>query len=329
MNVCKNCQMEIEDMRKAVRCSECGAHMHKDCIINSEGTYCDICFTIKEQEGTSEENGNGNIVIPDVIRRSYIETYKSCPFKFYMEVIKEIEPPNNIYVQLGRDIHKIVENLCNNPSYRKEDMLYDFHNMWYNYNSELFESEEQKEKMYNRALSSIDNVHKIVSEMPEPLCTEKNIQFGIGEGLPEISATMDRIDSSGNELEIHDWKTGAVLVGKSLSSDLQAPLYIYGTQQAYDMPVKRFTFHYLEDNKQRVFEKQQDNLYICQVKKREYHVDLIEKIKEVQGIFSQIKRNNFNVPRETKSMYFTCKMCHLRQKGMCQGAEMESWKQYN
>ena len=42
--------------------------------------------------------------IPDVIRRSHIETYRSCPYKFYMEVIKGMEQGDTIYTKMGTDL---------------------------------------------------------------------------------------------------------------------------------------------------------------------------------------------------------------------------------
>lgn len=323
MNICINCQLEINDMRKAVRCNICGASLHKECSIKEEDHFCDLCFM-------AGESGNDNEVeIPDVIRRSYIETYKSCPHRFYMEAVKGIQPPPNIYSQLGTDIHKLIETLCQHPSYLKSHMLFDFHQLWYEYDEALFENQEQKDKLYKRAIDSINNAYEIIPDMPAPFRTEESVQFPVGEGLPQVSAIIDRVDLSENELNIHDWKTGAMLVGQKLSSDLQAPLYIYGAQQQYGYPVRSFTYHYLQDGKQRIFERLYNDVFVCRVKKREYFINLTDVIREVQSIFSRIKKGDFNVPRQFSKMGYTCKVCHLRTMEACQGAEMESWKQYN
>ncbi len=325
MSTCKSCMQMIDDLRRETRCTSCSAPLHRVCAIKEDDKYfCDVCYTVKEEEPPTE-----SFDIPDVIRRSYIETYASCPFKFYMEVIKGVEQPHTIYTQLGVDIHVLVDRLCNHGlNYPKDEMLYDFHKeYWNNYTDELFETEALKIKMYNRALSSIDNAYEIIPSMPKPLATEEKILFSVGDGLPKISTTLDRIDASGNEIEIHDWKTGAVMVGQKLSTDMQVPLYIYGARQAYEKPVKRFTLHYLQDKKQRVFERVTNDDYVCTVRKKEYHVNITDVIRRVQSLFSHIIKGNFNIPRDAKGMYFTCKMCNLRQIEACQGAELESWKQ--
>ena len=323
---CKNCFSPIDDLRKETRCAICTEPLHKDCAIKDGGTfYCDVCYTVKEENNVIDTN----IVVPEVIRRSYIETYKACPYKFYMEVIKGMESPPNIYTQLGIDVHTLLDKASNDRGYTKKQMVADFDAMWYNYSPTLFESEKQKEQMYQRAIDSIDTAYTIIPNLPDPYKTEEAIEFSVGEDLPKISTTSDRVDLINGELEMSDWKTGTVMVGQKLSTDLQAPLYIYGVRQKYEIPVRKFTFYYLQENKTRVFERVTNDDYVCRVNKREYHINLTDAIREVQSLFSQIKKGNFNIPKDTKKMYFTCKICHLRQQEICQGADVESWQQYN
>lgn len=321
---CKTCFTKI-DMRSAVRCSTCSEALHKDCAINDGGTFfCDVCYTVKQEEGNKSE-----IVIPDVIRRSYIETYKSCPYKFYMQVIKGYEMPPNIYTQLGIDLHELIEKACQDKSYLKADMMKDFNNIWNEYNDELFDDVD-RDKMYARGIDSIDTIYEILKTLPEkPYTSEETINFSIGENMPLVQATSDRVDLINGELEVSDWKTGAVMVGQKLSTDLQAPLYINSIKEKYNMPVRKFIFYYLQENKKRVFERVDENNYVCIVGKREYRINLIDAIREVKTMFGRIKKGQFNIPRDTRKMYFTCKMCHLRKQEICSGADIQVWKQYN
>ena len=50
---------------------------------------------------------------------------------------------------------------------------------------------------------------------------------------------MDAVIEGENGLELLDWKTGQVMVGKKLSSDLQAPLYIYGVMKHLNRHVEK------------------------------------------------------------------------------------------
>lgn len=326
MSTCTNC-FTPADMRSAAKCDTCEKPLHSECAIKDGGTFCDVCYTLKEEKPAKPTHE-----IPDVIRRSYIEQYKKCPKSFKMQVLEGDEAPPTCYTQLGIDLHDMFDKAANDRAYTKPAMLADFEKVWGGYEDGLFDNDESlKEKMYSRGIDSIDTFFEILSGLPiRPFATEEKIIFSIGENIPKVSITMDRIDDIDGELEMLDWKTGHVMVGQKLSSDLQAPLYIYAVTKHFKRDVRKFTFYYLEDNKIRIFERSDNpDVYICRVGKREYKVSLMDAIREVQSIFNRIKKGDFNVPRETRKMYFTCKMCHLQKEGKCAGAEQESWGQHN
>jgi len=324
---CVSCLLPIADLRKETHCSICNGNLHKDCAIKEDGKhYCDTCYTVKEEDKTTQTNVD--IDVPDVIRRSYIETYRACPLKFYHEVIKGVPSPPNIYTQMGIDLHEMFDKASQNKDFIKSDMQKHFESIFHSYPDSLF-GDVEKIKMYNRGVNSIDTFYKVISEMGNPFKTEETIQFSVGDDLPLVQTTSDRIDEVNGELEMSDWKTGQVMVGQKLSTDLQAPLYILGVRDKFQMPVRKFTFYYLEDNKTRVFERLDDERYVCTVNKRQYFVNITETKKEVQRILTQIKKGQFNIPQRAKNMYYTCKMCHLQQLEICKGADIESWRQYN
>lgn len=323
---CRNCFLHIEDMRKETKCSICNSPIHKDCAIKENNTFfCDVCYTVKSEDTIKISD---SIIIPDTIRRSYIETYKACPYKFYLEVIKGIEEKEStIYAQIGIDLHNLFDKASQDRSYSKQDMFNEFKPIWNSYDMHLFEDQSQKDKLEQRYIDSINAFYNILPKLPVvPFSTENQIVFSIGDDLPKISTTSDRIDEIDGELEMIDWKTGKTMVGNKLSSDLQAPLYIYGAIQKYQRPIRKFTFYYLQENKERIFNRVNTDNYVCQVRNRQYNINLTDAIREVQAIFAQIKKNNFNIPNDVKKMYFTCKMCYLQKNGHCKGADIQSWK---
>lgn len=336
---CKNCFLKINNIRKETRCATCNAMLHKDCAIKDGGTFlCDVCFTVKEEGSVSLQTTN--FEMPSIIRRSYIELYKSCPYAFYLSVIKKENTISSSFAQIGIDLHELFHLASTREIKNIEDMMVVFKNCWNQYQDSLFEQDlnlyknmsinDLRNKLYNQSLKAIEQFFNILKTLPkQPFCLEKNIKFCIGEELPKVSITMDRIDEINEELHIIDWKTGTVMVGRKISSDLQAPLYIKAVQTFYKKPIKNFTFHYLVENKKRVFERVDDENYMCCVNKREYFINLTDSIREVQHIFSQIKNGNFNIPKNAKKMYFTCKTCHFNRCNMCSGADIESWTQYN
>lgn len=321
---CKSCGTEIFDGPTA-KCSVCNQITHEECItLKGDTPFCDICYTL----GKSGKEEQMLFEVPDIIRRSYIETYNSCPYKFYREVIIGEAPPENIYAKLGIDLHELFDKKCKDDSFcpTPTDMIVEMGKLWQNYPEELFKDEDIKFKMWARAEDSIDNFYKVIKRLGEPFMTEEKMVFSVGEDLPWVQATFDRIDKNEDgTLSAMDWKTGKPLSGQKLSSDLQAPLYIYAIQEHYGMPVRDFTFYYLSENKERVFHRVDNENFICTVGKKEYHINLTDAIRRVQHIFSQIKKGNFNIPRDTKSMYFACKMCHLKENGTCEGADIQSW----
>lgn len=320
--VCKNCFAPTEG-HVTTTCVACSRTLHEDCRINRNGdSYCDVCFIDVDTKREVIE-----FAIPEVIRRTYIETYRSCPHKFLKEVLEGNESPPTCYTQVGIDLHDLFEKGLNDRTYTKDDMMADYLKFWHDVypGMNLFKDDEQKDAMWERSLASIETFYHVLPSIPMPMVTEQTIRYSIGEDIPDVEFTMDAVIEGEDGLELLDWKTGQVMVGKKLSSDLQAPLYIYGVQNHFKRPVKRFTFYYLKDNKERVFEHVEGVRYKCTVGKRDYYINLDEAIREVKGIFSQIKKGNFNIPRDTKGMYFTCKMCHLQEQGLCQGADMQAW----
>ena len=324
---CNSCSFPIRKGEKAILCDVCQKDVHKECAIIEDGkVYCDSCYMSKTED---DNNPILDVEVPEVIRRSYIQLYKTCPFKFYNEVILGHKQPENIYAKIGIELHDLFDKANTNKSYKidemKDDML---RNLTY-YPKELYTGSLNEEWAVIRAMSSIDTYYHVTKDMPELFASEETLQFSVGEDLPMVQATSDRVNRIGDDLHVLDWKTGNVIVGKAISSDLQAPLYIHSIREKYNLPVKTFTFYYLKDNKIRQFEQISDDKYVCKVGKREYFISITEAIREVQQIFSKVKSAQFNIPTDAKNMYYHCKMCHIKEKGLCEGSEMQSWNQYN
>ena len=320
---CWSCAQEVSE---ETCCSVCENTIHMDCAIKEGGAlFCDTCYTSRLTEPKIPD-----FELPDYIRRTYIETYRACPFKFFKQVIEGIEQPPTCYTQVGIDLHDLFEKGLHDRDFLVENMLDEFEVIWDNKYPpmNLFESEEQKRTMYKRAITSISTYYNLIDSIPMPFVTEETIFYKVGEGMPDVRFTMDAIiENEAGNLELLDWKTGKVLVGQKHSSDLQAPLYIYGVQEKYGRQVDKFTYYFLNEKKERVFTRVAHNKYVCLVGKREYHIDLEDMIKEIRRVFSKIMKGQFSVPSDPKGMFFTCKMCHIKELGLCRGVEQEAWYQ--
>jgi len=290
--------------------------MHKDCTINYGGAdYCDVCFTVAQEKPKSKY---GEFELPEFIRRTHIETYRDCAYKFYQEVINGHTMPQNEYTQVGSDVHEIIEDALKGKIGYAEAMS--MKKAYFDkYDDELFQF-KTKEEMRKRAKDSLETFFSEVLPQVEGIfAIEETIFTNIGDDIPDVRITMDLITEEDGELHMHDWKTGAVMVGQKLSTDLQAPLYIYSVLKRYNKPVKSFTFYYLQENKTRTFERSEVNPdeYICRVGRREYVINLTDAIREVKSIFSRIKKGAFDPDYTAKNRYFVQKMCHLQHMGLC------------
>lgn len=326
MNKCVSCFGELKG--NLVECKTCGGKLHKECAIQDEGFLCDTCYTEAFNKPEVLE-----FKVPEVIRRSYIKQYDDCPYQFYMQHSKGIEQEVNIYSQMGIDLHELFERGSKESNYKPHQMMQDFKEVFNSYDVKMFDGlygKTTSEDMLNKGIVSIETFYNVIKGLPGTLhSAEKTFEYSIGEDLPKVQCTIDRVQLIDGKLHVMDWKTGGVMVGKALSSDLQPPLYIKAVQEEYpDMTIESFTLYYLSENKVRTYHRINDDNYMCTVGKREYKINITDTVRKVQHMFSQIKNGNFNIPIETRGMYYTCKMCHIKKAGMCEGAEMQSWNQF-
>ena len=326
MSECKNCLTPI--MGESVPCSRCGEVMHKDCATvkcSCGEVLCDVCFLSHEKCKTCEEEA---VVKLDTIRRSHIELYARCPYAFELEVVKGLGHAQTIYTQSGIDLHDMFDEYSKHDNGDALEMFeifmekYEQHypREWYN------ETYATREKMIERYKRNIDGFLALRSTLPKPLITEEKVFLNVGDNLPTVNITMDRIDEEDGELVLGDYKTGKVMVGKKFTTDLQVPLYIKCVKSHYGKPVKRFDLYYTGEGKIRSFIRDESNhdLYSVTVNKRIYTVSLDATVKEVRTRLDKITKGLFNIDPHQKQ--YDCRSCQFFEK-QCAGVDTETWKQ--
>lgn len=318
MSNCVMCSKELTWENKTL-CAKCGAEICDEC--SSENKFkCNKCADKQK------------LKIPDVIRRSHIEDYRSCPYYFKLSVIDGLETNQHVLARLGSDLHDLYEHIQRgdvkilNIPYQTNGIL---ENIMKDYPDEDFD------KLYDKSIRCNDNfVELLPTLINKPIAFEERIEFSISEDLPKVTIAYDRLEEDENgDLHIVDWKTGKIMSGKKLTTDLQPALYLKAVEQRYGKMPKSFRLVYLGDTdkngryKERIFTSIDGNKFICRVGKKEYIQDISEQIRVVQKLFSQIKAGKFSIP--AKPDYFMCKFCCFKEKGMCSGSDLESWKQIN
>lgn len=334
MEKCKNCRRVIT-VEETTNCVVCGSKMHLACSIKTKkGRYCDSCF--------EEEQDIKTFNMPPSIRRSYIDEYEKCPYSAYLDIIKGIEIKNSSFAEVGIILHEVFEEYfkeLHKPT--KEEMINSFKLKFDTIDRSCFEFgltlykdktlEEHISDMYQIGLTSIENFLKLDEEHSmqanrKLIDTEKTILLDIGESYPKVQLTFDRVDEVDGELEVIDYKTGNVMVGKELQDNIQVPLYILGVEKHYGRKVRRFVLHYLGENKTRVYERIDNDTFRCYVRNLWYNVSLSKTIERVKIDFTNMKQGKWDVPSDFKSMFFKCKTCPKKRYGYCEGAEGQIWK---
>lgn len=332
---CKNCQRLII-AEAHTTCKKCGKPLHKDCAIKTkQGEYCDVCFETKNDISSQHK-------LPEVIRRSNLDEYEDCPYSAYLNIIKNVETPGNSFAEIGIAIHSCFERYfveLHKPN--RLDLIRWFDELYSQIKDESFEAgvqlykektvEQHKEEMYNVGLACIDNFLKLEDEQSMQanrriISLERTIQFSVGDNYPLIQTTIDRIEEIDGEIEIIDYKSGSVMVGKDLQDNLQVPLYIIAVEKELNRKVKRFTLLYLRDGSTRVYERVDENTFRCTVKNQWYNVNLPRTIERVKMSLDKMQKGEWDVPTEFKKMYFKCKTCNKKRYGYCDGAESQVWK---
>ena len=318
MSTCKICKTELTWENKTL-CIRCGVEICEDCSARNK-FKCDKCADKLK------------IKIPDVIRRSSIEDYKSCPYYFKLHVIDGNEPRQNVLARLGSDLHDLYEHI-QRGDVEIEDI--DTQTDWILSHIEEDYPEEDIYRVKQRARISNQSFIKLLPTLTnKAIAFEERINFSIGEGIPQVTIAYDRLEEDENgDLHIVDWKTGKVMSGKKLTTDLQPALYLQAVKEKYGKMPKSFKLVYVSDvdkqgnYKERTFTSIDGNKFVCKVGNKEYIQDISEQIKVAQKLFAQIKQGKFSIP--AKPDYFKCKMCDFKEKGLCSGNDTQNWININ
>ena len=182
MSNCINCNATLTWENKTL-CVKCGVEICEDCSVRNK-FKCDKCFD------------KSKIKIPDVIRRSSIEDYKSCPYYFKLHVIDGNEPDQNVLARLGSDLHDLYEQVQRNDVSVDEiapktliiidEIIKDY-------------PDTDQDRLVERAETSNTSFIKLLPTLTnEAIAFEERIYFSIGKDLPKVTIAYDRLEKDEN-----------------------------------------------------------------------------------------------------------------------------------
>lgn len=321
--ICVNCTTKIEGEHTTCSNPSCNKVMHMDCVakcIKCGEVICDTC-SLANKFMCNKCSKEDELVV-DYLRRSSIETYKTCPYQYYLQEIAKVPSVENVYATNGIILHDLFAKYSQNPELTKEEFYEEYRIAYSNIPDDRFDSPNQKEALYEKGKNSIKGYFEEEAKMPFPYMVEQDIFAKVDDTLPPLRITMDRIngDPKEGDYDLVDYKTGKVHVGQKLSNDLQPPMYAYVLGQHFGKMPKRIIMLFLAEEKRREYILQDDDKYVCVVNKRRYEVSVTEAIREIKSLWSRIKRRDFRIPGQM-SHYVCSSNCYYGKSGQCAGTE--------
>jgi CRISPR/Cas system-associated exonuclease Cas4 (RecB family) len=321
---CNSCLKQIPK-DEITYCSECGVPLHKKCAnhcLDCGKELCDSCYSENKFRCSSCFDEHNPF---KKIRRSYIKQYELCPYSLYLQLVEGIEPPMGRYAQLGIIVHELLEQIqlgklkCNTAIGLLEERVMEWNK----------ETEDEYSIIpFDLLEQGKECIHQFEIMMPYLKGDNKleyKIEYSIGNDIPNITCTLDRISFVGDEIHIHDWKTGKPMSGKKLVEDLQPPLYLYACYKEFKKMPESFTLHYLSKGKHLVYKKIDDDTYEVKTARNKYVLKISEALERTRKILKGIKHQQFNIPKESEVLWYCNSMCWYGLSGTCQGQQDEEW----
>ena len=217
-------------------------------------------------------------LIPKRFSFSQLNSFKNCPYHYWLEYILKIPQPGKAVFSFGTTIHttlqrffQLVQQRCSvtqtdlfgttKPAAGKkgksapvslDELLEIYQRSWID---DWYASRQEHDAYLARGRKALQDFYKnYLKSLPVPKYLEQMFAVALDQsGKYIISGKIDRIDPLNGGLEIIDYKTGQ---GKSkLGPDDKEQLLIYklASQKHWRQPVERLTYYYLETGRQLSF----------------------------------------------------------------------------
>jgi len=332
MSFCKNCEMTIKNTE--VKCAVCEAPLHNDCkqqCIQCGVPLCDEHAIKNKWKCSSCLDAMKVVNSMEFISATMFESYLKCPYAFQQEFIVDEKYKTrmdddeyaNKYSKTGQALHNLFEkySVLDPEQYSYKKMLADYKKMFNEISEDFFEDELDRQTFYERDKQIIKNWIEEEATKPRPLYTEKKHFTNLHPDLPPVRATIDRINGYENDpmnWEVEDYKTGKVYTSNMLKNNMQLPIYALTIQEQYGALPFALKLYFPQHQKYRIFERENDDVYICHVPRGgTYVISLQERLEKMVQIYKQIQRGDFSF--NTKNRHFCENFCSVGISGMCDG----------
>ena len=330
MVLCANCYQELKEGEPIVTSVIDGTPMHEECAnvcptchgyLTDQQMMDGTCICSTQDKHKRDNSAKSTL---EVVRRSHIETYKKCPYCFYLETVKGYTGDNNPAAIQGIVLHDIFDHYSSLPidtlATLEDDMIQEFEKRF----REDYQPDEKDMLGLAKQQDLLKNGYQCIKQFIEwqhiignPYESEINLQYALDDNLPKVSMTFDRINREPSGYVLMDYKCGATFTGKKLEEDLQVPLYCEGARQHYgEYPVK-FSFLFMREGKTRDYIHQGNGIYHCVVRKKTYEINVPKRLEDVKVLLSDIQSAKFS---QLSTNHFWCSnFCNMKRGGYCNG----------
>jgi putative RecB family exonuclease len=252
------------------------------------------------------------------ITGSRLETYVSCPYKYYLANVRKLQKPfgaSSPLLAFDQSLHKTLTSFYR---FHNQEEPFDYAKLLkcldYNWHSSNYETAEISAEYKETAANFLKNYfEKYCNGRDRHYDTDLFFKTEIA-GI-EYGGKIDRIDKNDDgTIEIIDYKTGKMPANgvSELEESLSVQLLFLACDSMYPNSVKRLTYIYLKDN---------ETLY---VNRNDYKLQ--EALKEFKAISNYVMQGKFEAKPSN-----ACSWCDYRnncpdgQKNTLSPAKLKSF----
>lgn len=228
------------------------------------------------------------------ISYSDLETFKTCPLKFYYRKALAMPSPPEPQQSLGSIIHSILEGagnaLMSGQPLSLDVLCAEFETRWRDIH---LADPDRKERLLPRGRELLKRFLGMQARLTgKPIGLEKKFSLEL-DGV-KLVGRIDRIDESDSGLAVIDYKSGKQKSAADLKADLQLPIYSLACHQMYKKYPAKLIYMFLGD----------DNMYeAC------YSVAELEQVKaQIAETINEINTGDF-----LATPGYHCQYCEYRR----------------
>ncbi|TAL28260.1 MAG: PD-(D/E)XK nuclease family protein [Nitrospirae bacterium] len=194
------------------------------------------------------------------MRVTDIDSYRTCPRKFFIEKILKLEPPEtNEYkietMLLGAIIHKIMEHLISKTCTTFDEMRLNAENLFKKVLEDQPLEDYWKNFIRDSFLSILPSIYEIENKLADEgfsfMEAEVSVEGEIIKGI-KLKGKIDRVDKQDNVIELIDYKTGSAQLNRLdiVNKGASLQLFLYAAlMKSLGFKVERVGIYSLKDLK--------------------------------------------------------------------------------